>query len=207
MGLAFILYFILIKAAKEDKHYVLLYFGLAIFSRFILVHAPPLLSDDYYRFIWDGLLWHNGINPLLDTPRQLIEQGVIGGDQFDLWFLLMNSKDYHTIYPPLHQLVFYISTGTPYSIQAGIIMNMLIFLSEIWAIVLLIRLLNHFNKPTYWALIYALNPLIIIELTGNLHFESFMISFLLASFLALAKKRFALSGALMASLLQLNCCH
>ena len=49
----------------------------AILSRLIFIVATPNLSQDFYRFIWDGELIKNGINPYLYTPDQIMEQGEI----------------------------------------------------------------------------------------------------------------------------------
>ena len=198
MAAAFLLYFLLLKESRKATHRITHFIIIAVIARFSFLACYPLLSDDVWRFLWDGLLWHHDLNPLIATPQQLMDQNMVSGERFGMLFAKMNSPDYYTVYPPIHQLVFYISTISWDTIDSIITMRALIIMSEVWTCFLLIKLLNHFKMPVYWALIYALNPLIIVELTGNLHFESFMISFLLASFLALAKKRYALSGALMA---------
>jgi uncharacterized membrane protein len=58
------------------------------------------------------------------------------------------------------------------------------------------ELLLYFKLPPKKIVWYALNPLIILELTGNLHFEVFAIFFLLASFYLLLKERQTLSALL-----------
>ena len=42
--------------------------GLGILLRIALVFAFPLLSDDVYRFIWDGNLVTAGENPFAQLP-------------------------------------------------------------------------------------------------------------------------------------------
>jgi hypothetical protein len=49
--------------------------GAALLFRLLLLFAVPALSDDFYRFLWDGRLSLEGINPFLYTPRQLIQSG------------------------------------------------------------------------------------------------------------------------------------
>jgi Gpi18-like mannosyltransferase len=46
-----------------------------------------------------------------------------------------------------------------------------------------------FGLPENAAVMYALNPLVILEFSGNLHFEGAMICFLLAGFIALQKDK------------------
>ncbi|MEO0876545.1 MAG: hypothetical protein AAFY48_18235 [Bacteroidota bacterium] len=52
---------------------------------------------------------------------------------------------------------------------------------------LLIRLLRYWSLPEERVLWYALNPLIIVEVVGNLHFEGAMIFFLLLGLWALLR--------------------
>ena len=40
--------------------------------RLIILISTPNLSQDFYRFFWDGQLILNGFNPYLNTPNQII---------------------------------------------------------------------------------------------------------------------------------------
>ncbi|MGD0855131.1 MAG: hypothetical protein ABSA18_04935, partial [Dehalococcoidia bacterium] len=42
--------------------------GLAVLFRLVLLFMTPNLTDDYFRFIWDGLFVANGSNPYLTMP-------------------------------------------------------------------------------------------------------------------------------------------
>ncbi len=55
-----------------------------------------------------------------------------------------------------------------------------------------------YHPPARNILLYALNPLVIVELTGNLHFEALMITFVLASVYLLRRQKLVLSGVAMA---------
>jgi len=68
-------------------------------------------------------------------------------------------------------------------------MRIFIILAEIGTIYFGIKLLKLLKLPEKQILLYALNPLIIIELTGNLHFESIMIFFLILSLYFLAHQK------------------
>lgn len=147
---------------------------ISILFRLLFLFALPALSDDFYRFIWDGQLINEGINPYLYTP-----DGITGLDK-ELYAKL-NSPHYYSIYPPVMQFVFWVSTSfaSDNILVSVVIMRLFIIASEIGTVYLLYKLLQHYNLPGKNILSYALNPLIIIELTGNLHFEAIMIFFLL----------------------------
>ena len=49
---------------------------IAILFRLIFLFATPNLSQDFYRFIWDGRMILNGFNPYLFLPETFIQQNI-----------------------------------------------------------------------------------------------------------------------------------
>ncbi len=179
---------------------VLFLLSVAIALRLVLIGALPGLSDDLYRFIWDGRLMAQGYNPFDHLPIWYLEQGVqVPGINQTLYDQL-NSPGYYTIYPPVAQFTFALASWLfPNSILGpAIVMRLFLILCEIGALYFIWRLLKHFNMPLQRSLIYALNPLIIIEITGNLHYEGAMVFFLLLAFWLLVRSRWVLSALAMA---------
>ncbi len=159
--------------------------GFAFLCRLLLLPAIPNLSDDVYRFIWDGRLWNQGINPFAYLPSEIMASGLyqqLSGIDTTL-FRMLNSPDYFTIYPPVNQLIFSLATWLfPHSVTGSIIMiRLCILLAEGLNLILLYQLLQQVRWPVRYGLLYAFNPLVILELTGNLHFEALMLTFLLSS--------------------------
>jgi len=151
----------------------------ALALRLILFFSWPTLSDDFYRFIWDGRLWLAGQHPFLKVPADFLTDGLPGLDA-DL-FTQLNSKHYFTVYPPVAQLFFVLSAWlSPNSVAGSVaVLRLLLLAAEIGSVVLMLRLLQAQSQPRTQVLWYALNPLIVLELFGNLHFEGFVIFFLL----------------------------
>lgn len=191
----FIIYFFLLQHKNQISLRTGILAGLAF--RFCLLLSFPALSDDVFRFLWDGRLQELGINPFDFTPRQIIGQNT---DKFlNELYPNLNSPDYYSVYPQLLQYLFYIATklGGQNLLAGAIILKAIIILFECGSIWLLIQLLKlkHLDKRN--VLIYLLNPLVIIELTGNIHFEALMIFFvLLTAWLLLKKQSSAAAGAL-----------
>lgn len=175
--------------------------GLGLLFRLALVFAIPNLSDDFYRFVWDGRLTNMGINPFDFLPCELWENwGPELRERFsDLWPHL-NSQEYYSIYPTPLQTVFAAACKAfPNDAgQAVWVMKFSIFLAEAGSLVLLDRLARRFKLSPRAVLLYAFNPLVIIELSGNLHFEAFMIFFLLLAIHLLSQKKIWHGGAAMA---------
>ena len=168
----FVVYFFLIKTFKDAREV----FFVGVFFRLLLLFAVPALSDDFYRFVWDGRLLFNGINPYTILPADFINSiDYQNNVENNLIFSRLNSPKYYTVYPPLNQLIFATSaTLSKGSLFGNVIaLRIFILLAEISLLFMLIK-----NKYSDKFNLYSFNPLIIIELTGNLHFEGVVMSFL-----------------------------
>ncbi len=66
--------------------------------RVLLLFSLPNLSEDVYRFIWDGRLAANGINPFSYLPSEIMQMPATDGITNEL-YLRLNSVDQYTIYP------------------------------------------------------------------------------------------------------------
>ena len=154
----------------------------AILFRVSLLFAAPNLSDDFWRFIWDGRLFASGENPYLYLPLESADDPTLAelGLEGDIYTSL-NSKHYYTVYPPLSQVVFAASAfvGGSSPMAEVFVLRLILLAAEIGVMVLLIRLLRHFQKDEKLVAWYAFNPLVIIEVIGNLHFEGLMLFFIL----------------------------
>ncbi len=188
----FLCYYFLLKSEIPLKKLV----GLSIFFRLIFLFSEPVLSDDYYRFIWDGTLNLHGINPFLHLPKFYIESGNETSGLTPELFRLLNSPEYFTIYPSLCQWVYSLGALAPEGnyLASAIIMRVCLLLAEIGSIIYLQKILKYLGLDSKKVLLYALNPLIIVELVGNLHFEAFMICFLLMAIFYLLKGKNRISA-------------
>lgn len=189
-GLLFSGYFYLIHSSLNGN-FIQKAIWASILFRMTLLLMLPNLSDDCYRFIWDGRLSAQGSNPFSFLPSAIASTPATFSCHLDAkLYALLNSKNYYTVYPPLLQGVFYTAAKVfPDSIKGSIIiLRLFIIGAETASIVLLLKLLKKMRLPPQNVLLYALNPLVIFELTGNLHFEAFMILFLLLFFYFFIKK-------------------
>ena len=191
IGCYIVLFFIYVDVYKtiNTKNLFYITIGFTIFIRFLLIFAEPAFTDDFYRFVWDGHLWLEGISPFLATPTQIMEScqtvtPFISNSLCEQMLPIyenLNSPDYFSIYPPVCQWVFAFGVWCfPESVYgATSMMKFCLFWLECGSIYIIYKLLLEFELPYKNTLLYALNPLIIIELCGNLHFEAAMIFFVL----------------------------
>ncbi|MEM7162626.1 MAG: hypothetical protein AAF487_09340, partial [Bacteroidota bacterium] len=189
---AFFFYFIFPRKRLSFK--TILFLG--IIGRLILFGSMPNLSDDLYRFIWDGELIYNEINPYAHTPNESLHFL----DKPELYKNL-NSKNYYSVYPPMMQASFLMSTYWGDDIFVNVFFfRLLLLISEIGILLLLVRILRIIKSNETWVAIYAFNPLIILEVIGNLHFESMMICFFLFGFYLLIKSDLNRASIMLAAL-------
>jgi hypothetical protein len=168
--------------------------GVGMLLRLVYLVAIPELSDDVFRYIWDGFMSLEGSNPYELTPRQLLEQ--VKTMRFQELAPMLNSPDYYSIYPPVMQFFFWISVrfGGP-DVEGSIVaFRILALAAEFGSMFLIWKLLRSWKMSTQNLMLYALNPLVIVEFIGSLHSEVFMVFFLLLSLWLLSEKKNWLSA-------------
>ena len=179
---------------------------LGITARVLFLPAIPNLSQDFYRFIWDGRLLILGINPYVFTPGQLANGSQIAQDLISL-DTIPNAKaliqgmgnlnaSHYSNYPPINQLCFALAALFAKNSFLGSVIGLRILIigADIGILYFGKKLLERLKMPVKNIFWYFLNPFIIIELTGNLHFEAVMLFFVIWSLYLLDTKRWVLAA-------------
>ena len=192
-------YYFIVKNQKIKESWLSY---LAVLFRLLFLLAIPNLSQDFYRFVWDGRLILEGLNPYLHTPNELMESSIGLFPQMNTLYEGMGalSAKHYSNYPPVHQMPFIIAAFiSKHSILGSIVVLRLILISaDLGILVFGKKLLKKLNKPTrtmYW---FILNPLVIIELTGNLHFEGLMLCLFIMSLYFIHSKKWHIAAVVMA---------
>ncbi|MGS2725312.1 mannosyltransferase [Psychroserpens sp. BH13MA-6] len=187
---------------KFGKQHMRLLTIVAFVFRAIFIFAIPNLSQDFYRFIWDGRLLLEGFNPYLYTPEQLMTVGSFPIYQAQVLYEGMGELNgsHFSNYPPLKQLCFGLAAAVSnHSILGSVIVfRLLIIAADFGTLFYGKRLLKQLNIPSNRIFLYLLNPFIIIELTGNLHFEGILICFLIWSLYLLNCGRWKMAAVIFA---------
>lgn len=174
----FLLCFKLVQFKKWNFKFLL---ACGIIFRLVFLIVEPNLSQDFYRFIWDGELVSQFINPYLNVPNTLIEQSdlaIANAQELHKGMGSLSAKHFSN-YPPLNQLIFALAAllGGKSILGSVIVMRGTIILADIGILYFGRKLLKNINQSPHLIFWYFLNPLVIIELTGNLHFEGVMLFF------------------------------
>ncbi|RKR15171.1 hypothetical protein CLV91_1253 [Maribacter vaceletii] len=185
LTLSIALFFLCYKIIQFQKWNFKFLLGAGILFRLVFLIAEPNLSQDFYRFIWDGELINNFKNPYLYLPKVLIEQeDLIIANAHELYKGMGDlSPKFYSNYPPLNQLIFAITAflGGKTILGSVIVMRITIVLADIGIVYFGRKLLKNLNRSPHLIFWYFLNPLVLIELTGNLHFEGVMLFFFIWS--------------------------
>ncbi len=164
--------------------------GFAVASRLVTLCAEPFSSSDMYRYVWDGVVQHVGINPYRYVP----------GDATLAWlrkpnqdvFDNINRRDYaRTIYPPVAQMVFFATTWISPTVT---MMKLAMVGFETLACGAMIALLRMMGKPREQVLLYAWCPLLVWEVAGAGHVDAVVIAFVALALLFRAKRNDWLTG-------------
>jgi len=188
--------FLSYKLYKLLRHNFKFLVILAIIFRLIFLFALPELSQDYLRFIWDGQLINAGINPYQFIPAEITNDLDFPNTEVLLQGMGSLSAGHYSNYPPVNQLLFSVSSFLANSSQLLNVMFLraLIILADLGTLFFGARLLSNLGLSRDRIFLYILNPFIIIEMTGNLHFESVMVFFLVWSLYLLQQKRWIASA-------------
>jgi len=157
--------------------------SLALLFGAALVFAPPLLSDDLYRYLWEGRLWLAGVNPYRIAP----DDPSIASLRDALWTHI-NNKPLGSIYPPLSQVLFVVAQWLGGAVWT---LKLLALLTHVLCVALLSRISSSRRAP----LALALNPLLLGEAALNGHFDILCGLALLISAWALGRHRYLQAGA------------
>ncbi len=158
---------------------------LGIIFRLIFIGIIPNLSQDFYRFLWDGRLVTQGLSPYLFTPEMYFKEvstslGIIVPQANELYDGMgtLNASHFSN-YPPVNQLFFAIASlfAAKNILGSVVVLRLIMILADVGILYFGKKLLEKLNLPIKNIFWYFLNPFIIIELTGNLHFEGLMLFF------------------------------
>jgi len=120
--------------------------------RLVMMPSSPILEDDFYRYLWDGAVTSQGINPYQYSPHGVIHHEGnyprrldILADQSREIIQKINHPHIRTIYPPVAQGIFALSyLVKPWSITT---LRSIIVLFDVATALLLLLILQHLRLP------------------------------------------------------------
>jgi hypothetical protein len=154
----------------------------ALFRATLAFRAPDL-SEDLYRYAWDGHVALAGISPYARVPDDPALAPLRNAD----WSETAH-RDALSVYPPVSQALFRVAARTGHPRAALKILFGAADLAIVW-------LLSRFSGGLFAAALYAALPLPVFESAGMGHLDSVGIALLLAALLLLRRSRPLAAGA------------
>jgi len=153
----------LFASPKLPGHILLIGLGFSVIGQLAFLRKPVGADDDIHRYVWDGHLQRLGYNPYLVVPSDPAARALHTAETRDL-----NNPDLTSPYPPGAQLFFRAVTSIHESIFA---MRCAFVLCDFAIVLLLLDLLYRTRQPVHLILVYALNPLLAVEVAGSGHID------------------------------------
>jgi hypothetical protein len=183
-GAAFVLYglatWLILKTTSAGRSTLLTIFLFAILFNVALLPSTPSLSDDMYRYIWDGRVQSVGINPY----RYPSSAEALAGLRDPAIWGHMNRINAVTIYPPGAQITFAVLWRIVGDSIIGFKLFMVLcVLACGW---LLAHLLRAFGERPERVLIFLWSPLVIFEIAESGHVDALYLPLVVGAMLVRA---------------------
>jgi hypothetical protein len=178
-------------AARPGPRAALVIAVVAVAARLVLAPASPTLSTDVYRYVWDARVAQAGISPYLYAPWAKELEPLRDGEVF----ARLNHPTWRTIYPPGAQAFF----QAVYRLRADSVLAMKAALgvAELLGLTAVIGLLRASGRPVSQVVIYAWNPLVLVEVWGMGHLEGLLVPLVAGAAWMALRSRYAVAGALL----------
>ena len=174
--LAFAGFLVALWWSERHRIPLLWLWAIPIVYRLLLLATTPTLSDDVYRYLWDGHLATEGVNPYryaIDAP-ELDTYEIPARSQ-------ANNPSLATPYLPAAQLVFAASAALFPS--DPLVMQIVMVAFDLLAALMVALLLGLAGLPGQRIMLYLWNPLVIVEVAHGSHLDALMVFLAMAAVL------------------------
>jgi hypothetical protein len=166
-------------------------FALVVVIQGLLLSTPPTLSDDMYRYVWDGRVQAQGTSPYEYPPDAPELRALRDGE---VWRSI-NRRSAITVYPPGAEVAFAllwrIAPDNARWFQAAMAAGGLL------AGALLLGLLRALNRSPARLLIYLWSPLLAFETAHAAHVDGLVLPLIVGAWWARVRERDGLMGLLL----------
>jgi hypothetical protein len=191
-GAAFVVYAVAASRMLDAVGGDVIIWVVAIALRLAFLPVTPELSDDVYRYLWDGHVQLSGENPYLYAPADPALAEFHTG-----WHSQIDDPDVPTTYPPFAQMAFFIIALAGGAIFQAKLLWLGFDLATGWMLGKVARITGRSRRLTQ--MLYLWSPLLVVEVAWNAHLEPLgLFGIVLLILLARAPMSAGAAGALSA---------
>ena len=186
-GILYVIAVFLVERFRLGRAAMIVILSSTVVFRLVLLPATPsTLSNDVYRYQWDGRVQRAHLNPYVVSPSSPELAWLRNPDKPE-----PPGVDTPTIYPPLSEFAYRMIETVPGYKRVSTML-------DLSCVGLLMLLLAAINLPLHRVLAYAWNPAVLLSFATSGHFDPLAILMLLAALFFLVRNRPKLSIAALA---------
>ncbi len=188
--------FTIFKTPRTDlkKNQLIWVIGIGIILRVLMLFSAPILEDDYLRYLWDGAVTANGINPYMYSPEEVLGGTGIPTELSELAeesgeiIHGINHPEVRTIYPPIAQAFFALS----YWLDSWSLISwkLILIVFDLATLSLIFNALGILKLPSSYLIIYWWNPLLLKEIFNSAHLDVLVFPFVLSAIIMASQNRY-----------------
>lgn len=151
----------------------------AVALRVVAAFTGPVLSDDVYRYAWEGELVRRGVSPYAHAPADPVHADLRA--ELPEIYARLNHPEVAGAYPPTTQLAAGAIAGVSRALapaggaaDAALVhaMRVAFTLADLLVLAPLAVLLRRLGRPVGLALAWGWSPLVALEFAGSGHFDA-----------------------------------
>lgn len=173
-GAAYFVFLYFLEHSPDSRAALWLIITGGVLFRLTLLPMAPTLSEDLYRYRWDGRIQMAGWNPYAVKPGdpRLLALHEPGEHPFP-------GPDIPSIYPPLAELTYRSAAGLLISPRA---FKLPFAGADLLVLFLLAACLQRAGGRNFQLAIYAWNPLVVVEFAGSGHSDALALAPVVAAY-------------------------
>jgi len=190
-GIVYLVCLYLLERSAERRGLLWFVLAAALLFRCTLVPLEPSLSDDLYRYRWDGLIQRSGWNPYAIAPE---DRRLVGFR--DAYWPHVSNQEMPNIYPPATELTLRATAAVSSRLLA---FKAPFLAAESLLLALLAFWIRRTGRRSFTLAFYAWNPLVVVEVAASGHNDPLAMLFATAALFLIIERRAVLSTLALAA--------
>jgi hypothetical protein len=153
------------SGAGASSRALLAAIAVAVVMRIALLFASPQFSDDLWRYLWEGKVGRELLDPFAQSPLSFADSDLVIDDPF---WPHVNNPEITAIYPPAAQQIFRAVAALCYASPA---MKAAMVLFDLAVLALLVAAMRPRGLALWAAIGWGWSPLVCFEVAGSGHLD------------------------------------